>query len=74
MTDIELLAWAIYCEETTGSMHVVDFWSDLRWSVQLIYLNKATKKTDGAFAHRWLRCDDKLGTDLLDASSKGDWQ
>ena len=34
-------AWALYCAETAGSMHVRDFWEELPQSVQLIYVNKA---------------------------------
>lgn len=39
MTNLEKRAWAAYCEETRGSMHVADFWSELPESVQKRYLD-----------------------------------
>jgi hypothetical protein len=39
MTKFEKRAWAAYCEETKGSMHVADFWSELPESVQKRYLD-----------------------------------
>ena len=39
MTKFEKRAWEAYCEETRGSMHVADFWSELPESVQKRYLD-----------------------------------
>lgn len=35
------LAWEIYCRETSGSMHVVDYWDTLPDRVKNIYRAKA---------------------------------
>lgn len=45
MTDkaptVEEIAWALYCEETSGDMDVRDYWEQLPKRVQDIYLHKA---------------------------------
>jgi hypothetical protein len=33
-------AWELYCRETAGDMHVVDFWEELPKHVQEMYLEK----------------------------------
>jgi len=38
MTELENKAWLAYCEDTKGSLHVVDFWWELPESVQKRYL------------------------------------
>lgn len=38
--DYEQKAWELYCKETAGDMHVVDFWSELSPEVQDIYFKK----------------------------------
>jgi hypothetical protein len=37
-------AWEIYCKETAGDMHVVDYWVQLSPDVQEIYLKKAKEE------------------------------
>ena len=34
-------AWALYCQETAGSLDARDFWHELPATVQAYYLNKA---------------------------------
>lgn len=41
MTDLEGLAWKMYCAETAGSMDVRDFWEELPERVQAYYLKSA---------------------------------
>ncbi len=40
MTDLELKAWILYCEDTAGSLHIADFWHELSPEVQSLYLEK----------------------------------
>ena len=40
LTDHEERAWELYCKETAGTMHVVDFWEQLGKSTQQLFLDK----------------------------------
>lgn len=46
MTELEQLAWQLYCEETAGSMDVRDFWEELPPKVQEYYKNKVVPNID----------------------------
>lgn len=44
LTPREQRAWKLYCEETSGRLDVRDFWEELPFQVQKIYLEKAVKQ------------------------------
>lgn len=41
VSDLEEAAWKLYCDETKGSMHVADFWTELPIKIQAEYMKRA---------------------------------